>query len=100
VRSNAVRALGKLGELGELELLNILKSNDSYASEAAQVILEHQAFFKQNVRRLLSSDKAEIKRGLNFLEDLKTFGQSKLAEQLLKLYMEGNEKEIRIFLGD
>lgn len=100
VRSNAVRALGKLGELGELELLNILKSNDSYASEAAQVILEHQAFFKQNVRRLLSSDKAEIKRGLNFLEDLKTFGQSKLAEQLLKLYREGNEKEIRIFLGD
>ncbi len=100
VRSNAVRALGKLGELGERELLDILKGEDSYASEAAQVILEHQAFFKQNVQRLLSDDKAEIKRGLNFLEDLKNYGKSKLAEQLLDSYLKGREKEIRIFLGE
>jgi hypothetical protein len=100
VRSNAVRALGKLGELGEKELLDILKGEDSYASEAAQVILEHQAFFKQNVQRLLSDDKAEIKRGLNFLEDLKNYGKSKLAEQLLDSYLKGHEKEIRIFLGE
>lgn len=99
VRSNAVRALGKLGELGERELLNILKGKDSYASEAAQVILEHQEFFKQNVQRLFSEDREEIKRGLSFLEDLNCHGESKLAGQLLNLYLEGNEKEIRLFLG-
>lgn len=100
VRSNAVRALGKLGELGEKELLDILRGDDNYASEAAQVILEHQVFFKENVRRLFSDDKGEIKRGLTFLEDLKKFGKSKLADQLLNLYLEGNEKEIRTFLGE
>ncbi|HAF61757.1 MAG TPA: hypothetical protein DCK95_05480 [Anaerolineaceae bacterium] len=100
VRSNAVRALGKMGEIGEVELLDILRGDDHYASEAAQVILEHQAFFKQNVRRLLSSDKQEIKRGLSFLEDLRSYGKSKLAEQLLNLYREGNVKEIQVFLGD
>lgn len=100
VRSNAVRALGKMGELGELELLDILRGDDHYSSEAAQVILEHQVFFKQNVGRLLSDDKEEIIRGLNFLEDLKNYGKSKLAEQLLKMYLDGDEKEIRLFLGD
>lgn len=100
VRSNAVRALGKMGELGEVELLTILKSKDKYASEAAQVILEHQVFFKQNVRRLLSNDKDEIKRGVAFLEALKYHRKSKLADQLLKLYIEESLEEIRIFLGD
>ena len=100
VRSNAVRAIGKMGEIGELELLGILKDEDHYASEAAQVILEHQSFFKENVRRLLSDDKQEIKRGLSFLEDLKNHGNSKLATQLLTLYQEGNINEIHLFLGD
>jgi len=100
VRSNAVRALGKLGDLGEHVLLEILRGEDHYASEAAQVILEHQAYFKLNVRLLLSDNKAEIKRGLSFLEDLKKYGKSKLADQILNLFLEGNEKEIRIFLGE
>lgn len=100
VRSNAVRALGKLGELGEHVLLEILRGEDHFASEAAQVILEHQVYFKQNVKRLLSDNKAEIKRGLSFLEDLKTYGKSKLADEILSLYLKGNEKEINIFLGD
>ena len=100
VRSNAVRAIGKMGEIGEMELLDILRGDDHYASEAAQVILEHQAYFKQNVHRLLSKDKDEIKRGLSFLEDLKNYGKSKLADQLLNMYRDGNIKEIKIFLGD
>lgn len=100
VRSNAVRALGKMGEIGEFELLAILKSEDHYASEAAQVILEHQVFFKENVRRLLSDDKEQINRGLSFLEDLKNYGNSKLSTQLLNLYQSGNTKEIHLFLGD
>jgi hypothetical protein len=73
------------------ELLEILKSDDHYASEAAQVILEHQSFFKENVRRLLSDDKEQIKRGLSFLEDLKNYGNSKLSTQLLNLYQTGNQ---------
>jgi len=100
VRSNAVRALGKLGDLGEHVLLEILRGEDHFASEAAQVILEHQAYFKQNVERLFSDNKAEIKRGLSFLEDLKTYGNSKLANEILNLYLKGNEKEIHVFLGD
>ena len=100
VRSNAVRALGKLGELGEHVLQEILRGKDRYASEAAQVILEHQVYFKQNVKRLLSDNKEEIKRGITFLEDLKKYGKSKLADQIMNLYLEGNEEEIRVFLGD
>ena len=100
VRSNAVRALGKMGEIGEMELLDILRGDDHYASEAAQVILEHQSFFKQNVRRLLSRDKSEIKRGLRFLEDLRNHGKSKLADQLLNMYRDGNITGIKTFLGD
>jgi len=100
VRSNAVRALGKLGDLGEKELLDILKGQDRYASDAAQAILEHQAFFKQNVRRLFSENQVEVKRGLTFLDDLKNYGRSKLAEEILNLYIEGNEEEIHIFLGE
>jgi hypothetical protein len=61
------------------------------------IILEHQAFFKRECTRLFSDDKGEIKRGLTFLEDLKKFGKSKLADQLLNCIWKGTKKRFVLF---
>ena len=87
VRSNAVRAIGKLGELGELYLLRIIQGDDPYARDAALAVLEHQGFFEQNLQKINSRNREEIKSGLIFFDVLDRFGASKLAHEVLQRYM-------------
>lgn len=87
VRSNAVRAIGKLGDLGERALLKILRGEDKYAKEAALAILEHNGFFEQNLVRLSSQDRKEIKRGLAFFQCLDSDGGSRLAHEIYQRYI-------------
>jgi len=87
VRSNAVRAIGKFGHLGEKVLLQILKGEDKYAREAALAILEHNGFYEENLKRLTSQEKKEVRRGLAFFQSLARDGGSRLAKEIYKRYL-------------
>lgn len=87
VRSNAVRAIGKLGDLGERVLLKILRGDDRFAREAAMAILEHNGFFEQNLLRLSSPDRKEIRRGLTFFQSMDKDGGSRLAHEIYQRYI-------------